>query len=182
MFRWPLKELPACGVHRILILRTAPIPQVQWAIERLRAAYPDARFWVLGRQLEHPVFADMQRLEIRQMWLSPRSYKPFRREVEKLNLDLAVMCLNSDSCMGYERVSRVMKKIPAGDKLVAGYSGEWFHWKHALFQQGSGAVRWMVSALEFLLLPLVYALVAGMSSSKTYMPAGQGRKTPGYDR
>jgi hypothetical protein len=182
MFRWTLKELPAGRVHRILILRTAPIPQVQRAVEQLKMAYPDARFGVLGRQLEHPLFADMQRFEIRQAWLSPRSYRPFRREVEKLNFDLAVMCLNSDSGMGYERVSRVLKRIPAAGKLVAGYSGEWLLWRHDLFQQGQRTVRWMVNAFECVLLPLVFAAVAAMPSSNTYMPAGQGRKTPGYER
>ena len=34
----------------------------------------------------------------------------------------------------------------------------------------------------WLLLPLVYAVVAAMPTGRTYMPEGQGRVAPEYDR
>jgi len=182
MFATPVETLPLTSVHKILILRTAPMPQVQWAVEELKGAYPNAQFWVLGRQLEHALFRDMQKMEIVQPWLNPRNYRPFRESAKKLGFDLAVMCLNSDSCAGYEAVSRVMKGVPARLKLVAGYSREWYVWKHDLFQEGHWPVRWALTALEFLLLPLVFLTVRAMPSRNTYMPAGQDRTVPGYDR
>lgn len=182
MFARPLKELPRRNVQNILILRTAPTAQVQWAIEQLKSAYPEARFWVLGKQLDHRLFAGMEKMALSESWLSPRSYKPFRRQVAEAGFDVVVMCLNSDSSAGYENVSRVMKRIPAGIKLAAGYTQEWYCWKHGLFKEGNPLLRWIAGAFEFVLLPLVFLAVAAMPSGNTYMPEGQGRSAPEYDR
>jgi hypothetical protein len=182
MFEQRLESLPQTEVRRILIFRTAPTPQIQWVVERLKDEYPGAEFWILGRQLDHPLFADMHKLQIAEPWLNPRSYRPFRTEAEEAGFDLAVMVLNSDSWAGYESVSRVMKQVTAREKLVAGYTKEWFAWRHDLFQEGSGVLRFAMAALEFLLLPLVFVLVAATPAGSKYMPSGQGRPSPGYDR
>lgn len=182
MFAPPLKELPRASVRRILILRTAASPQVQWAVEQLKGAYPEAQFWVLGTQLKQSLFESMQKMEISQPWLNPRSCKEFRHALAEADFDLAVMCLNSDVWAGYEAVSRVMERVPARLKLVAGYTREWYCWRHRLFKEGNWVLRWVVGAFEFVLLPLVFLTVAAMPSRNTYMPAGQGRAAPNYDR
>jgi hypothetical protein len=182
MFEQRLERLPQTAVRRILVFRTAPTPQIQWVVERLKDEYPGSEFWILGRQLDHPLFADMHKLQIAEPWLNPRSYRPFRIEAESAGFDLAVMVLNSDSWAGYENVSRVMKQIPARDKLVAGYGKEWYCWRHDLFQEGTWLLRTAMAALEWVLLPLVFFVVAATPGKKTYMPARQGRPAPGYDR
>jgi hypothetical protein len=182
MFAEPLKELPRADIQKILVLRTAPAPRVQWAVEQLKHAYPEAQFCVLGRQLDHPLFDDMEKMTVSEPWLTPQSYKTFRRRVDAAGFDLAVMCLNGDSFTGYENVSQVMKRIPARMKLVAAYTHEWYGWKHDLFHDGSPLLRWALNAFESLLLPLVFLAVGSMPSRTKYMPAGQGRQAPGYDR
>lgn len=182
MFEQRLERLPQTAVRKILVFRTAPTPQIQWVVERLKDEYPESQFWVIGRQLDHPLFADMHKFQITEPWLNPRSYRQFRIEAEKAGFDLAVMCLNSDSWAGYESVSRVMKRIPAREKLVAGYTKEWFTWRHDLFQEGTWLLRSAMAGLEFLLLPLVFVVVAATPAGNKYMPAGQGRPSPGYDR
>jgi hypothetical protein len=182
MFAEKLERLPVLAVRRVLILRTAPMTQVQWAVAQLKSAYPDAEFWILGKQLDHNLFANMHKFEITRPWLNSRSYRPFRHEAARASFDLAVVCLNSDSCAGYEQVGRVMAQSPAREKLVAGYTPEWYRWKHDLFHEGTWLVRWFAAVLEFALLPVVFLIVAAMPSGNKYMPAGQGRTAPGYDR
>jgi hypothetical protein len=182
MFEQKLERLPQAAIRKILVFRTAPIPQLQWVIEKLKDEYPGAEFWILGRQLDHPLFEGTHKFEIAEPWLNPRSYRPFRTEAEEAAFDLAVMCLNSESWAGYESVSRVMKRIPAREKLIAGYPKDWYAWRHDLFQEGTWLLRTAMAALEFLLLPLVFVVVAATPAGNKYMPAGQGRPAPGYDR
>jgi hypothetical protein len=182
MFAQPLKQLPPADIRKILVLRTAPTPQIQWAVEQLKQAYPQARFSILGRQLDHPLFEDMEKMPISAQWLTPRSCRMFRRKVAVAGFDLAVMCLNGDSFTGYENVSRVMKRIPAATKLVSAYTREWYCWRHDLFHDGSPLLRWALNSFESLLLPLIFLAVAAMPSRNTYMPGTQGRPAPGYDR
>ena len=182
MFAQKLQNLPQSNIRRILILRTAPVPQVRLVVEQLRNTYPEAQFWVLGRQLNHSLFAGMRKFEITSPWLNSRGYRPFRRAAESAGFDLAVMCLNGDSWVGYEQVSRVMKRIPSTEKLVASYTMEWYAWQHEDFQEGPWAIRWASSVIEAVLLPLVYLGLIAMPSGKKYMPAGQGKSAPGYDR
>ena len=182
MFAEPLKDLPQANIQKILVLRTAPTPQVRWTIEQLRHAYPQARFSVLGTQLDNSLFDGMDRMSLGEPWLTPRSYKPLSRRVAAADFDLAVMCLNGEPFMAYEKVSQVMKRVPARIKLVAAYSQEWYAWKRELFPDGSLLVRCVLNAFETVLLPSLFLVVAAMPSRNTYMPEGQGRQAPGYDR
>jgi hypothetical protein len=185
MFAQGLEQLPQEPVRRILLLRTAAAPQVQWTIEQLKASYPDATFWVLGTQLHNGnsgLFDGMHKMQVVQQWIGPRSIRQFRRTIRDAGFDLAVMCLNSHSWAGYEQVSRVMKSVPARMKLVAAYTREWSLWRHDLFQDGNKFTRFAAAGLELLLLPLVFAVVALMPGGRTYMPEGQGRVAPEYDR
>jgi hypothetical protein len=80
-----LDALPDIAIQRILVLRTARAPQVQWTLEQLRSKYPSATLAVLGTQLRGNVLFDgMRQFEIQEAWLKPASYRQFRREVRKL--------------------------------------------------------------------------------------------------
>ncbi len=183
MFIQELENLPARPVNGILILRTAPTPQVQWAIERLRERYPAARLSILGRQLDqNSLFEGMRKFELPGQWLNPRTFRPVRKRVCSEAFDLVVVCLNSDHGAGYENVSRVVEQIPAQRKLLAGYDQRWYEWNPKLFVQQSLLFRWILNGLELLLCPAMAACLLFMTSGPRYMPAGQERPSPGYDR
>ena len=178
-----LDALPDAAVQRILVLRTARAPQVQWVLEQLRAKYPSAAIAILGTQLrDNPLFDGMQLFEIQEPWLKPSSFRKYEREIRCAQFDLAVMVLNGDGSTGYEDVSRVMKRIPAGNRLVAGYNRCWYAWNHASFSSGFFAVRWLCQALEYVALVLAFIYLLLKSSRPSYMPAGQGRRSPGYEQ
>ena len=178
-----LDALPDIAVQRILVLRTARAPQVQWTLEQLRAKYPSATLAVLGTQLRGNVLFDgMRQFEIHEAWLKPASYRKFKREVRNCRFDLAVMILNGDGSTGYEGVSLVMKRISAGTKLVAGYNGRWYAWNHASFSSGFFLQRLLCHAFEYVLLGLSYAYMLLKSSRPSYMPDGQGRAAPEYEQ
>jgi len=178
-----LDALPDIEIQRILVLRTARAPQVQWALEQLRAKYPSAIFAVLGTQLrDNTLFDGMRQFEIREAWLKPSGFRAFEREVRSCRFDLAVMVLNGDGSTGYEDVSRVMNRIPASTKLVAGFNHRWYAWNHASFSSGFLLSRWLCNALEYLLLGFTYACMLLKSSRPAYMPTGQGRRAPGYEQ
>jgi hypothetical protein len=178
-----LDALPDIAIQRVLVLRTARAAQVQWALEQLRAKYSSATFAVLGTQLrDNHLFEEMRKFEIQEAWLRPSGFRPFKREIRSGQFDLAVMVLNGDRSTGYEDVSRVMKRIPAGTKLVAGYNRSWYAWNHASFSSGFFVQRWLCQALEYVVLGLAYAWLFSKSSRPSYMPTGQGRRAPGYEQ
>ena len=178
-----LDALPDAAIQRILILRTARAPQVQWALEQLRTKYPLATFAVLGTQLrDNALFDEMQQFEVQEAWLKLSGYRRFERDVRECQFDLAVMVLNGDGATGYEAVSQVMKRISAGTKLVAGYNGRWYVWNHRSFSSGSFVRRWLCNALEYALLAFAFGYMLLKSSKPAYMPTGQGRPAPEYER
>jgi hypothetical protein len=178
-----LEALPEAAIQRILLLRTARAPQVQWALEQLRAKYPSATFAVLGTHLrDTSLFDGMQQFEIQGEWLTPSGFRAFEREVRSGQFDLAAMVLNGDGSTGYEDVSRIMKRIPARTKLVAGYNRCWYAWNHASFSSGFFVYRWLCQAFEYIVLGLAYLYLLLKSSRPSYMPAGQGRRAPGYEQ
>ena len=171
-----LDVLPDVPIQRILVLRTARTAQVQWTLDQLKSKYPSATVAVLGTHLwDNPLFDGMRRFEIPEAWLKPSSYSRFAREVRIFKFDLAVMILNGDGSTGYEGVSRVMKRISAETKLVAGYNRRWYAWNHASFSSGFFLQRWLCHAFEYVLLGLAYVYMLLKSSKPAYMPAGQGR-------
>jgi hypothetical protein len=183
MLKVKLARLPEADVQRILILRTARTPQVQWALEQLRAQYPSAGYAVLGTGLQNNILFDgMRKFEVQSAWLKPDAFREFEREIRDHHFDLVVMILNGDGATGYEDVSRIMKKIPAGLKLVSGYNRRWYRWNHSAFSSGSFPLRWICTALECLLFPFVHAYMFTRSSRPAYMPSGQERRAPGYER
>ena len=178
-----LDALPGVDFQRVLVLRTARAPQVQWTLEQLSAKYPSASFAVLGTQLRgNTLFDGMRQFEISDPWLKPSAFRKYEREVRSAQFDLAVMVLNGDGSTGYEDVSRVMKRVPAGTKLVAGYNRSWYAWNHASFSSGFFALRWMWQAFEYVVLGLAYIYLLLKSSRPSYMPAGQERRSPGYEQ
>ena len=127
---------PSESIRKILILRTAPMAQVHGAVEHLRGLYPDAQFAVLGTFLGDGFFDGMQKFEVHDRWVTPRSCAPLRRRVEQERFDIAVLCLNSEHVVGYDRVSKVLQWISADLKLVAGYTGIWHLWQYGDFVEG----------------------------------------------
>lgn len=175
--------LPDGSVHKILVLRTAAMPEVRRAIAQLREAYPQAEFSVLGTHLEeNEAFAGFEHFELSEAWLSPKSFRPLRKRVERAGFDLVVMCLNSETWAGYGRVSRVMASIPARFRFVAGYKGRWHPWNPKHFDEGNLLVRLAFRGVDLLTYPAVAAYLLLMPQRPRYMPAGQGRPTPGYER
>lgn len=183
MLKVKLARLPEASVQRILILRTARMPQIQWTLEQLHAQYPSAGYAVLGTQLQNNVLFDgMRKFEVQSTWLKPAGLRKFERDIRNQHFDLVVMVLNGDGATGYEDVSRIMKKIPAQLKLVSGYSRRWYLWNHSAFSSGSFPRRWFCTVLEYLLFPFVHAYMFAKSSKPAYMPSGQERRAPGYER
>ena len=182
MFTVKMCELPDEPVRSILILRTAQTPQVRWALNELRKKYPEARFAVLGTELEaNELFDGMDHFQPTCAWLSPGSIKSLRPRLREARFDLVVMCLNSDCGAGYSRVSRVVRMIDARIKLVAGYNKEWVVWEHLNFEESNFLTRGIVNALEVLIYPIIAAYLLLTPSGPRYMPTEQGRPAPGYE-
>ena len=176
------QSLPDHPVRRILILRTAQTPQIRWALDQLRAKYPEARFGVLGTALStNALFDGMEHFEPTEAWLSPRSIKSLRRRIEAARFDMVVMCLNSDCGAGYARASRVVRMIDARFKFVAGYTQRWHKWKHPDFDDGNAVIRGVINGFGLLIYPVIAAYLLLVPSRPSYMPAGQGRPAPGYE-
>ncbi len=183
MFNVNVTDLPAAKVGKILILRTAAGPQMRWAIDRVREAYPDVNLAVLGTHLgANEMFGGMEHFELGEPWLSRKSFKPLRKRVEQAGFDVVVMCLNSETGAGYGKVSRVVASIPARWKLVAGYKGRWYSWDRRHFDEGSLVTRGVFRAIELLAWPAVAVYLLLIPPRPSFMPAGQGRPAPGYDR
>ncbi len=176
------ESLPDHRVRRILILRTARTPQIQWALDQLRAKYPEAEFGVLGTQLGgNELFAGMEHFEPSQPWLSPRSVRRLRSRLRKTRFDMVVMCLNGDCGTGYGGVSRVVRRIDAPFKFVAGYTGRWHKWDHMDFEEGNVLTRGLVNCLGILIYPLIATYLLLVPSRPRYMPGRQGATAPGYE-
>jgi hypothetical protein len=175
--------LPAGEIDRILILRTAQLPEVQRARDELSRRYPNATVGVLGTRLEAlGAFGDCVQFEVAADWLTPRSVEPLHDRIRAFAPDLLVMCLNNDWRVGYERTSRVVRSLPARHKVVAAYDRRWYRWVHADFVEGHPALRWLVDACGIALLyPLVAAYLLAKPARPTYRatptnkPVGQGR-------
>lgn len=177
-----VEALPDRPVGRILVLRTAQTLQVQWALEELRATYPEAQFGLLGTQLgANTLFDGMEHFEPSESWLSPQSIKSLRQRLETRRFDMVVMCLNSDCAAGYGRASRVVRMINAPLKFVAGYNKRWHKWNHRDFEEGNALTRGVINGLGLLIYPVIAAYVLLSPSGPRYMPAGQGRPAPGYE-
>lgn len=151
--------LPGGGINRILILRTAQLPEVQWARSDLARRYPHATIGILGTRLEAlGAFDDCVRFELADGWVTPATIVPLQHELEAFAPDLLVMCLNNDWRVGYERTSRVVGRLQARHKVVAGYNRRWSHWRHVDFVEGHPALRWLVEVCGmFVLAPAVAA-------------------------
>lgn len=151
--------LPEGGIERILILRTAQLREVQWARTELARRYPRATFGVLGTRLAAlGAFEDCARFEVADEWVTPASFTPLEQAVAAFAPDLVVLCINNDWRVGYERSSRVVQRIGARHKVVAGYNRQWSHWRHPDFVEGHPITRWLVEAVGLLALaPLVGA-------------------------
>jgi len=168
-------------VRRILVFRTAPLEQVRRVFEELRHRYPDAQLAVLGTGLDHALFEGMEKLAIRDRWVTPRSYAPLCRQLELRPFDLAVVCLNSDHVVGYGRVSQVMRRVPARVKLGVGYTGRWFEWRHADFSEVPAPLRWTLNASLVLLYPLVATYLLLRPARPVYPPHDRWRTAPRYE-
>lgn len=166
---------PAGEVNRILILRTAQLPEVMRAREELSRRYPTATVGVLGTRLKAlGAFEDCVQFEVAEGWLTPQSVKPLQDQIERFAPDLLVLCLNNDWRVGYERASRVVRGLPAGHKVVAAYNRRWYRWTHADFVEGHPALRWLVDACA---LALLYPLVAAYLLAKPARPTYQATPT-----
>jgi hypothetical protein len=172
---------PPDEVRKVLVFRTAQMAQVTRAFERLRSLYPAAQYAVIGTALDHEYFQEMVKFEIQDRFVTPRSYARVRPLVERETFDIAVMCLNSEHAVGYDRVSKVLADIPARTKLVAGYTGRWFFWQHSDFVEGGVLLRWIVNSLVVLLYPTVALYLLCRPSKPVYLPDEQRRPAPGYE-
>ncbi len=172
--------LPAGEINRILILRTAQLPEIERARAELSRRYPRASVAVLGTRLKAlGAFDDSVQFEVIADWLTPDTVKPLLPGVEAFAPDLVVMCLNNDCGVGYGRTSRVVRKLPATNKVVAGYNGRWYQWSHADFVTGHPALIWLVDAVGLLLLyPLTAAYLLAKPSGPRYAltPRNRPRK------
>lgn len=145
--------LPEAGIHRILILRTAQLPEVQWVRTELTRRYPEATIGVLGTRLDAlGAFSDCQRFEVADGWLTPAAVAPLGPALAAFAPDLVVLCLNNDWHVGYERASRVVRNIQARHKVVAGYNRRWFPWRHIDFVESATVTRRLAEGLGLLLL------------------------------
>jgi len=172
--------LPAGGIDRILILRTAQLPEVERARAELSRRYPHASVAVLGTRLEAlGAFDDCVQFEVTADWLTPKSVRPLRDRVEAFAPDLLVMCLNNDCRVGYGRTSRVVRSLPARHKVVAGYNRRWYSWSHADFVEGHPALVWLINACGICVLyPLLVAYLLAKPSGPLYAltPRNRPRK------
>ncbi len=151
--------LPDGGIERILILRTAPVPDVERVHAELVRRYPGAAVGVLGSRLEAAgAFHGCLRFEIADGWLTPASVAPLSKALAAFAPDLVVLCLNNDWRVGYERVSRVVRGLRAPHTVVAGCNGTWAPWRHAEFTEGHPLVRWLGNAVGMVLLTPAIAL------------------------
>jgi hypothetical protein len=173
---------PGEQVRRILVLRTAPMAQVRAAVETLRAKYPNAKLGVLGSRLEDPFFEGFDRYEIPDGWLTPGSFAPFRRAIAASQPDLAVLCLNSDHIVGYARASAVLGAIPAGARVVAGYSGGWTNWSPEHFAEPGLIARVLVDALMIPLYVVVPIWMLLKPSTPRCVPGAMTAGTRGEER
>jgi len=162
--------LPAGEVSRILILRTAQLPEVQRAREELARRYPNATVGVLGTRLKAlGAFDDCVQFEIDAAWLTPKSVKPLYGRIQEFAPDLLVLCLNNDWRVGYERTSRVVRSLPARHKVVAAYNRRWYRWVHTDFVEGHAVLRWLVDVCGIVALyPLVAAYLLAKPSTPLY--------------
>ena len=175
--------LPAGEINRILILRTAQLPEVQRVREELSRRYPNAEVGVLGTRLEAlGAFDDCIQFEITADWLTPNSVRPLRDRIDLFAPDLLVMCLNNDWRVGYERTSRVVRSLPARHKIVAAYNRRWYRWVHTDFVEGHAALRWLIDVCGMVALyPLVAAYLLAKPAKPIYQatprnkPAGQAQ-------
>jgi len=170
--------LPADGIQRILILRTAQLREVDWARSELAGRYPNARVGILGTRLKAlGAFEDCEQFEVEADWLSPKSVSPLAGRITAFAPDLVVLCLNNDWRVGYERSSRIVKTIDARYKLVAGYNRRWYGWMHRDFVEGPPLIRWLVDASVALLYPLVaiYLLLKPSTPLYAHTPAAKPR-------
>jgi hypothetical protein len=150
--------LPEGGIDRILILRTAQLPEVQWARADLARRYPHATIGMLGTRLKAlGAFDDCVQFELADGWLTPATIVPLQDALEAFAPDLLVMCLNNDWRVGYERASRVVRRLQARHKVVVSYNRRWSRWRHLDFAEGHPALRWLVEVCGMLVLALAGA-------------------------
>ncbi|HYK90805.1 MAG TPA: hypothetical protein VE398_18675 [Acidobacteriota bacterium] len=172
---------PPEDVRKVLVFRTAQMAQVTRAFECLRSLYPSAQYSVIGTGLNHEYFREMVKYEILDRWVTPRSYARVRPLVKREDFDIAVLCLNSEHVVGYDRVSEVLADVPARAKLVASYTGRWFFWQHSDFVESGALLRWIVNSLMVLVYPMVAAYLLCKPNKPVYLPDEQRRPAPGYD-
>jgi hypothetical protein len=166
------------AANRILLLRTAQLSEVQWARAELTRRYPSAEVAVLGTRLHALGAFDGCRLfEVPDGWLTPRSVHPLEGGLKQFAPDLIVMCLNNEWRSGYERVSRIVRRLPARHKVVAGYNRQWSRWRHADYIDGHPILRWLVEASLIVLYPLTAIYLLAKPSSPLYAntPGGAPR-------
>lgn len=157
-------------VRRVLIFRTAQLPEVQWAREEIARRYPGATVGVVGSRLKAlGVFEDCVQFELPDGKITPETIRPLRRAIEDFAPDVAVMCLNTNGRAGYERISSAMRRIPARDKLVAGFDRTITPWLHADFVSGRAVTRWLVDVLGLaLLVPAAFFYLLAKSPRPEY--------------
>jgi len=169
--------LPEDEINRILILRTAQLPEVQWVRAELARRYPKAAVGILGTHLKAlGAFEDCVQFELPEGRLTPESVRPFRDEIQAFAPDLLVLCLNNDGRVGYERTSRVVQRLQARHKIVAGYNRRWYRWAHTDFVEGRPAVRWLVDVLGMAVLtPAVAAYLLAKPARPLYQATPRNR-------
>lgn len=171
--------LPALPIERIVVLRTAQLPEIKRVLGELAMRYPDAAVAVLGTRLKAlRAFENYEQIEIDGDWLTPRSVRPHVGRIRRFDPDLLVMCLNNDWFVGYERASRVMRSLPARYKLVATYNRRWRHWRHLDFIEGPVLMRWLVNGVLLALYPLVVVYLLCKPSRPLYRPGLGARPSP----
>ena len=166
------------AVNRILLLRTAQLSEVQWARAELARRYPSAEIAVLGTRLRAlGVFEGCQQFEVPDGWLTPHAVRPLENRLESFAPDLIVMCVNNDWGSGYDGVSRIVRRLPARHKVVAGYNHQWYRWRHADYTDGHPILRWLVEASLLVLYPLAAIYLLAKPSSPLYAntPGGAPR-------
>lgn len=166
-------------IERIIVLRTAQLREVDWALAELAALYPDAAVAVLGTKLKAlGAFEGYEQIEIDGDWLTRDSVRPHAEQIRQFNPDLAVMCLNNDWFVGYERASQVMRRLPGRHKLVATCNRRWRRWRHLDFVDGPVLLRWLVNGLLLVLYPLVAVYLLIRPSRPRYRPSPRSGPAP----